>query len=191
MSIALAAAVLVAACGGEPHRAAPTATPTAHPARPTPAFTVVLPGISNGSGDITGRGGLPAACTANALELAAGPPVGATAMMTLSLTIRNTAAAACTLRPLAIRFDDGTSTFAATDWPRPALTIPAGGRAYVTLVWSWKANAEGPCARREPAAAEAIIALPIAATADLRTPITIPLAPCDGTMTVLDSGLAP
>ncbi|MCC6386034.1 MAG: hypothetical protein IT302_01485 [Dehalococcoidia bacterium] len=189
-SVACAALLFVAACGGQAQRAAPTATPAAQPARPTPAFTVVLPGISSGSSDITGRGGLPPACAAGALELSAGSPVGATAMMTLSLTIRNTAAA-CTLRPLAIRFDGDTGTFAASDWPRPALSIPADGRAYITLVWSWKANAEGPCARREPPAAEAVIALPIAAGADLRAPITIALAPCDATLSILDSGLVP
>lgn len=192
LALVIVAAVVAAGCGGskaEPADVATvTATATAGPPRPTPAFTVVIGGISSGSSDVTSRDGLAPACTAANLVMTANGPVGATAMMTLGTSFRNTGSGACRLAGISLRFEDASGVFArAAADPRHDLEIPPGREAYVSLVWTWRSGAEGPCLRRDPPAAFAVATI---GREELRAPIEIALAPCEGRMGILASGLA-
>lgn len=192
LALVIVAAVVAAGCGGskaEPADVATvTATATAGPPRPTPAFTVVIGGISSGSSDVTSRDGLAPACTAANLVMTANGPVGATAMMTLGTSFRNTGSGACRLAGISLRFEDASGVFArAAADPRHDLEIAPGREAYVSLVWTWRSGAEGPCLRRDPPAAFAVATI---GREELRAPIEIALAPCEGRMGILASGLA-
>ncbi|HMS58721.1 MAG TPA: hypothetical protein PKA49_07680 [Tepidiformaceae bacterium] len=185
LALVIVAAVVAAGCGGskaEPADVATvTATATAGPPRPTPAFTVVIGGISSGSSDVTSRDGLAPACTAANLAMTANGPVGATAMMTLGTSFRNRGSGACRLAGVSLRFEDASGVFAR------AAAIAPGREAYVSLVWTWRSGAEGPCLRRDPPAAFAVATI---GREELRAPIAIALAPCEGRMAILASGLA-
>ena len=67
------------------------------------------------------------------------------------------------------------------------LEIAPGREAYVSLVWTWRSGAEGPCLRRDPPAAIAVATI---GREELQAPIEIALAPCEGRMGILASGLA-
>lgn len=192
LALVIVAAVVAEGCGGskaEPADVATvTATATAGPPRPTPAFTVVIGGISSGSSDVTSRDGLAPACTAANLVMTANGPVGATAMMTLGTSFRNTGSGACRLAGVSLRFEDASGVFArAAADPRHDLEIAPGRVAYVSLVWTWRSGAEGPCLRRDPPAAFAVATI---GREELQAPIEIALAPCEGRMGILASGLA-
>jgi hypothetical protein len=197
--------VLVAACGGESKLAQSSVSAGLGTlAAATPAS--VTPPSSPATATATGVHTPPPPCGSTVLRAAARGPVGATAMMSMTVVVSNTGSSACRLSsPETVRLLDRAGVeLARFDASRPDGVAPyvdlpptppgatdspydVPGTAYVWLVWTWRTDTA--CHRLEPPDSTIRVAFPGGIQID--APASIKLAPCSRSHQIAGFGPVP